>query len=64
MNIGRLCTQYKREKITFYRIKRSGIFLENQIYELEPCPAISREMPTQSGQEFSLKNRQYKMTAL
>ena len=44
----------KREKINF-RIKRSSIFLVNQIYELELCQAISVEIATQSGQEFSLK---------
>ena len=36
----------------------------NQIYGLELCKAISVEVATQSGQELSLKNRQFKMTAL
>ena len=38
-----------------FRIKRFSIFLVNQIYELEPCLAISFEITTQSGQEISLK---------
>ena len=36
-------------------IKGSSIFLVNQKSELEPCVAISLEIATQSGQEFSLK---------
>ena len=57
---GRLRIQSKRENINI-RIKRSSVFLENQIYDLEPCLAISLEIATQSGQEFSLKvnNRQF-----
>ena len=35
----------------------------NQIYELEPRLAISLKIATQSGREFSLKNRHFKMTA-
>ena len=62
MIIGRLRLQFKSENSNF-RIKRSSIFLVNQIYELEPCLEISLEIATQSGQEFSLKNSQYKMTA-
>ena len=62
MIIGRLRIQSKRKNINF-RIKRSSIFLVNQLYELEPCLAISLEIATQYGQEFSLKNRQFKMTA-
>ena len=61
--IGRLRIQFKRE-IIYSGIKRSTIFLVNPIYELEPCLAISFEIATQSGQEFSLKNRQFKMRAL
>ena len=59
MIIGRFWVQSKRENI-HYRIKRSNIFLENQIYELEPCLAISLEITTQFGQEFGLKSRQFK----
>ena len=36
MIIGRLHIQSKRKNINF-RIKRSSVFLVNQIYELEPC---------------------------
>ena len=59
----RLYIQYKRENITF-RIRRSSILVMNQVYELEPFLAISHERATQFGHEFSLKNRQFKMTAL
>ena len=38
-------------------MKRSSIFLVNQINEQEPCLAISVEIPKQSGQELSLKPR-------
>ena len=62
MIIGRLRIQYKRENINF-RIKISSIFLVNQIYELEPCLAISLEKAPQSGLEFSLRDRQFNMTA-
>ena len=61
MIITRLRIQFKREKIDF-RMKRSRIFLKNQKSELEPCLAISLE--TQSGQEFSFKNRQFVVQAL
>ena len=63
MVFGRLRKQSKREN-TNYRIKRFGIFLVNQIFELEHHLAISLEIATQSGQQISLKNRQFKMTAL
>ena len=62
MIIGRLRIQSDRENINF-RIKRSSILLLNQAKELEPFLAISLEIATQSGQEFSLKNRQFKMAA-
>ena len=55
--------QSKRDNVNF-RIERYSIFLVNQIYELEVCLAKSLEIATQFGQEFSLKNRQFKMTAL
>ena len=63
MIIGRLRIQSDRENINF-RIKRSSILLLNQAKELEPFLAISLEIATQSGKEFSLENRQFKMTAL
>ena len=36
MIIGRLNILFKRENIFYFRIKRSSIFLINQIYELDP----------------------------
>ena len=47
------CIQSKREKINI-RINRTNIFLVNQIYKLGPYVAITLEISTQSGQEFSL----------
>ena len=61
MIIGRLRIQSKRENMNF-RIKRSSMFPVNQIYELESCVAISLEIVTQFGKEFSHKNRQFKIT--
>ena len=61
MIIGRLRVQSKRENINFM-IKRASIFLVNQTHELGPCVAISLKIVTQSGQEFSLNIRQFKMT--
>ena len=46
------------------KIKRSGIFLADQISELELCLAICLKIATQSGQEFSLKNRQFIIQAV
>ena len=63
MIIGWLRIQSKRENIDS-RIKRSSIFLVNLLYELEPCLTTSHEIATQSGHEFSLKNRQFKMAAV
>ena len=63
MSHGRLCIQFKRNKINF-RIKRSNIFLLNQNTEIDPCLAISVEKATQSAQELSLKNRQFKVTVV
>ena len=63
MIIGMLREQHNRENINF-RIKRSSIFLVNQIYELEPCLAMSLECATESGQECGLKNNQFKMTVI
>ena len=63
MIIGMLREQHNRENINF-RIKRSSIFLVNQIYELEPCLAMSLEFATESGQECGLKNNQFKMTVI
>ena len=51
------------ENINF-KIERSSIFLVNQTFKLEPCLAISLEIATQYGQEFSFESRQFKMTAL
>ena len=61
MVIGSLHIQSKKENINF-RIKRTSIFLVNKIHDLEPCLAISLEIASQSGQEFSPKNGQLKMT--
>ena len=63
MIIGRSRIQFKRENIN-NRIRRSNIFFVNQKYELEPCPAISFEIATQYGQEFSLKICQFIIRAL
>ena len=51
----------KRENINF-RVRRSSIFLVNQMYELKLCLARSLETATRSGQESNLKNRQFKIT--
>ena len=40
-------------------IKRSSIFSVNQKFELEPRQAMSLEIVTQIGQEFSLKDYQF-----
>ena len=61
MIIGRLRIQSTRENINF-RIRRAGIFLVNQIYTLGPSVAISLKIAAQFSQEFSLNNRQFKMT--
>ena len=52
MIIGRLRIQSKRENINF-RIRRSSIFLVNQICGLEPCLAIS---PRVESQKPPIKN--------
>ena len=54
MLIRGFCIQFYINNIDFI-IKGSSIFLVNQKSELEPCVAISLEIATQSGQEFSLK---------
>ena len=56
MIIGRLRMHFKRENINF-RIKRSRIFLLNQIYELEPCLAIPLGMNTINNLTKSLAQK-------
>ena len=58
MIYGRLRTQSKRQNINF-EIKRSIIFLVNQMYELEPCLVISLVIATQFGQELRFKNEKF-----